>query len=96
MTNTFPSTEKYGLISQINRAAVSVPTNLAEGAARQGIKSFKYFIQVSQGSLSELDTLLELSRLLGYLNQSKCDHLCQLINEVSSLLFGLSRSLASK
>ena len=55
-TSTFPKIEEYGLSSQMRRAAVSVPSNLAEGAARKGNKEFKQFLNIAQGSLSELDT----------------------------------------
>lgn len=56
LTNTFPADEKFGFVSQMRRAAVSIPCNIAEGAARQGKKEFKNFLSMAQGSLSELDT----------------------------------------
>ncbi|MEW6679064.1 MAG: four helix bundle protein [Pseudomonadota bacterium] len=68
-TSTFPSNEKFGLASQLQRAAVSVPANIAEGAARNGAKEFIHFLGIASGSLSELDTLLELAHKLGYLPQ---------------------------
>ncbi len=61
LTNLLPSEEKFGLISQMRRAAVSIPCNIAEGAARRGKKEFKNFLSIAQGSLSELDTLLKES-----------------------------------
>ena len=57
-TSTFPKNEEYGLSSQMRRASVSVPSNLAEGAARKGKNEFKQFLNIAQGSLSELDTRL--------------------------------------
>ncbi len=60
MTETFPKIENYGITNQIRRAAVSIPSNIAEGAARQTKKEFIQFVHVAQGSLSELDTHLEI------------------------------------
>jgi len=56
LTNKFPEEEKFGLVSQMRRASVSIPCNIAEGAARQGKSEFKNFLSMAQGSLSELDT----------------------------------------
>ena len=66
ITSKFPKNEEYGLSSQMRRAAVSVPSNLAEGAARKGKKEFEHFLSIAQGSLSKLDTQLELAHMLGY------------------------------
>ncbi len=60
LTSRFPEEEKFGLISQMRRAAVSIPSNIAEGAGRQGKREFRNFLSVAQGSLSELDTQLGL------------------------------------
>ncbi len=67
LTQGFPAHELYGLTSQIRRSAVSVPANIAEGAARQTKKEFLQFLHISQGSFSELDTLIALARSLRYL-----------------------------
>ena len=64
VTERFPSNEQFGLTSQIRRAAVSIPGNIAEGAARQTKKEFVQFLHISKGSLSELDTQLEIARRL--------------------------------
>ena len=69
VTERFPSNEQFGLASQIRRAAVSIPSNMAEGAARQTKKEFIQFLHVSKGSLSELDTQLEIARRLECLGQ---------------------------
>ena len=68
ITAGFPKEEIYGLTSQLRRAAVSVPSNLAEGAARTGHREFLQFINIAQGSLSEIDTQIELSKMLNYIN----------------------------
>src|SRR5690349_5714654 len=66
VTKNFPSEEKYGLVSQMRSAAVSIPSNIAEGAARQTKREFINFLHIAQGPLSELDTQLELSLALRY------------------------------
>lgn len=69
-TNDFPSEEKFGLVSQMRRAAVSIPSNIAEGAARKSDKEYAQFLYVALGSLSELDTQLIISENLGFCNSS--------------------------
>ena len=93
ITESFPKSELFGLSSQMRRAAVSVPSNIAEGAARKGSKEFDYFLNISRGSLSELDTQVEIARGLGYLKNVKTEKLEQLMNEVDRMLYGLSKSL---
>jgi four helix bundle protein len=93
LTNTFPAGEKFGLVSQMRRAAVSVPCNISEGAARQGKKEFKNFLSMAQGSLSELDTQLELSVLLGYLHNEDLKGVTNELVKVDKMLTGLIRSL---
>ena len=75
LTNAFPADEKFGLVSQMRRAAVSIPCNIAEGAARQGKKEFKNFLSMAQGSLSELDTQIELAVSLGYLDKENLEEI---------------------
>jgi four helix bundle protein len=91
-TRTFPREEIYGLTSQMRRAAVSIPSNLAEGAARTGRKEFAQFLSIAKGSLSELETQLLISVELGYLEQTH--GVFQLVEEVSRLLSGLHKSVA--
>ncbi|MEA2096716.1 MAG: four helix bundle protein [Candidatus Cloacimonadota bacterium] len=68
VTNTFPSSEQFGLMSQMRRAAVSIPSNIAKGAARDSSKENIHFLYFSLGSLSELETQCLISQRLGFLN----------------------------
>ena len=91
VTAELPSTEKFGLISQMRRAAVSIPSNIAEGAARQGGKESIQFYTFARGSLSELDTQVELCKTLGLLSSSSISLLTSHIETVDSLLSGFIR-----
>jgi four helix bundle protein len=71
ITSTFPEIEKFNLISQINRCAVSIPSNIAEGKGRSSDKEFKQYLYIARGSLFELRTQFELSRRLGYLKSNR-------------------------
>jgi four helix bundle protein len=68
-TERFPKEEKFGLTSQLRRAAVSIPANIAEGAGRKSSKEFAYFLSNSQGSASEVDTELEIANRLNYIDE---------------------------
>ncbi len=92
-TRTFPVAERYGLTGQIRRATVSVVANLAEGAARRNPREFLQFVQIAAGSVSELDTLLEVSTQTGLMDQSTWEMLDARLAEVDRLLFGLRRYL---
>jgi four helix bundle protein len=94
VTNTFPAQEKFGLVSQMRRAAVSIPSNIAEGAARQGGREFRNFLSMAQGSLSELDTQLELSVLLGFLTNENLAEITHQLLRIDKMLTGLICSLA--
>jgi four helix bundle protein len=93
LTNKFPDTEKFGLISQLNRASVSVPTNISEGAARNTKKEFIQFLFISSGSLSEVDTLLTISSKLNFINENEFSEANIKMNRISSLLNGLIKKL---
>ena len=92
-TETFPKSEIYGLSSQMRRAAVSIPSNLAEGAARKGKKEFSQYLNIAQGSISEIDTQIELSFILNFIDKNLYNDLMDELNTISKMLFGLSRSL---
>lgn len=66
ITKSFPSNEQFGLVAQMRRCAISIPSNIAEGAGRKGSKEFVRFLYISMGSLSELETQFEISRRLNY------------------------------
>jgi four helix bundle protein len=93
LTRDFPKEETYGLVSQIRRAAVSIPSNLAEGAARNSNKEFIHYLYVSLGSLAELETQLLLSRDLGYAQNEEIN---ERVERVRKLLLGLIKYLKGK
>jgi len=94
MTESFPRDERFGLISQIRRAAVSIPANIAEGAARRSSKEFKYFLSNAQGSVSELATELLIAQKLGYLNQKTFETGNDELTSIGRMILGLSRSVS--
>lgn len=90
-TSSFPAAEMFGLTSQMRRAAVSIPSNIAEGAARTGDKEYLHFLSIARGSLSELDTQVQIAVMLGYLTT---DHkLHNFVDVVGKLLSGLSKKM---
>ncbi len=94
LTARFPGEERYGLIAQMRRAAVSIPSNIAEGAARQGVAEFRNFLSIAQGSLSELDTQLELAHTLGFASQEDLSSWSDLMTRVDKMLTMLIRKLS--
>ncbi len=92
-TGRFPTEERFALVDQMRRAAVSIPSNIAEGAARQSKKEFVQFLHVARGSLSELDTQAEIAARLGYMDAANREELDSAADAVSRLLSGLIRSL---
>ena len=93
VTERFPSNGQFGLTSQVRRAAVSIPSNIAEGAARQTKKEFLNFLHIAKGSLSELDTQLEIARRLEYPDQARWEALDERLERIDHMLSGLVRSL---
>ncbi len=93
-TSNFPKVEMYGLVSQMRRAAVSVPSNIAEGQARNSKGEFRQFLGISKGSLAELETLTLLSKKMEYIHKEICNSLLALCSVINRLLNGLLRSLS--
>ena len=92
-TEIFPKSEIYGLIGQMRRAAVSIPSNIAEGAARQTKKEFINYLHMSQGSLSELDTQLVIASRLEYISMGTYQEIENKLETISKMLTGLIKSL---
>jgi len=92
----FPVEERYGLTSQIRRAAVSIPANIAEGAARGSQKEFLQFLIIARGSISELETLLTIAKEIDVLSEDKARDLDRQCSLVSSRLSGLIKSVRKK
>jgi len=90
LTSTFPREEIYGLTSQMRRASVSIPSSIAEGAARGSNKDFTRFLYISMGSLSELETQLLLAMDIGFINNNELD---ESIQKIKKMLIGLIKSL---
>jgi len=93
LTTNFPDEEKFGIISQLRRAVVSIPTNIAEGAARSTKKEFRNFLYIASGSLSEIDTLLTISKELGFIKESQLDALNEKLVKIDIMLDGLIKKL---
>ncbi|MBI5752547.1 MAG: four helix bundle protein [Hydrogenophilales bacterium] len=91
VTGNFPRHEQFGLVSQMRRAAVSIPSNIAEGSARTSRKEMAQFLSIAKGSLSELDTQIRIAEMLGYLLAPT--ELQALLERTSKLLSGLHRKV---
>jgi len=96
VTDSWPGEERFGLTSQVRRAALSIPTNIAEGAAKRGHREFRRFLDVALGSLSELTYLLRFSRDRGLLTGEAWVELEGLRDEAGKLTWQLYRKLALK
>jgi len=96
LTPSFPKFEAFGLSSQMQRAAVSIPSNIAEGHARDSTKEFLRFISIAIGSVAELETQLILAEQLNYIEESKLAELLEKTGEVGRMLRGLQHSLKAK
>lgn len=94
-TSSFPKEEKYQLISQINRSALSIPSNIAEGSGRSTEKEFKHFLRIALGSSYELETQLILSKNLGMLETENFERISKDLEKVQKMLIGFSKSLKS-
>ncbi len=93
ITEDFPKSETYGLVSQMRRAAVSAPSNIAEGAANRSKTQFINFLSITIGSLNELNTQLEIAFRVGYLIKDNHDKAQKYLDECLAVTYGLKRSI---
>lgn len=93
VTNTFPSNERFGLVSQLQRAAVSVPTNISEGSAKSSNKDFARFLEISFGSTCELETELLISLNLSYIDLEKYNQLQEELVELQKMIISFKEKL---
>lgn len=93
VTADFPQSEQFGLTSQLRRAAISIPSNIAEGFGRGSNKDFKRFLEISRGSLFELQTQLFIAKELEYINNEIFDKINEQSREFERILVGFMRSL---
>ena len=93
VTKAYPKEEVYGLTAQMRRSAVSIASNIAEGAARQGNKEFIQFLYVALASASELDTQIEISRAIGLGDKQELGRVQDSLDTISKMLQGLIRSV---
>ena len=93
LLRTFPVEERFALADQIRRAAVSVPSNIAEGCGRDSDRDFARFLKISAGSASELEYQMLLARDLGYISADDCSHMNTRLNEAKRMLNSLIQTL---
>jgi len=96
ITRNFPMEEKFGLVNQLNRAVVSIPTNIVEGWGRESSKNYLQFLRISRGSLMEVETLVLISKNLNYINDEQHKLITNGIEEVGKILQGLIKSIQQK
>jgi four helix bundle protein len=95
ITMSFPDTEKYGLISQIRRSAVSIPSNIAEGSGKSSNKDFARFLEISLSSSYELETQLIIAMDLSFVQENQVHSLLEDLAEIQKMIFGLQSKLNS-
>ncbi|MBU4272082.1 MAG: four helix bundle protein [Planctomycetes bacterium] len=95
-TKTFPREEIYGLTSQIRRAAISIPSNIAEGNGRHTTRDYVHFLGMAYGSVKEVETQVLISERLRYINSDRSGELVQMTTEIARLISGLVNSLNRK
>ena len=91
-----PRSEIYGLVSQIQRAAVSIPANIAEGHGREHLGDYLHHLSIANGSLMELETHIIIAQRLNYLGANDVEHILSLSGELSRMLTGLTKKLSAK
>ena len=96
VTENFPKSELYGLTSQLRRAAISIPSNLAEGNARFSDKETLRFIDITIGSIAEIDTQLTIAKEIGFLTHEQTIKLIENLSKINAMAIGLRKSLKNK
>jgi len=96
ITAKFPKEELYGLTSQIKRAVISIPSNIAEGASRQTEKEFIQFLYISLGSASEVETQLIVAKELNFINENDLNYLLEKLKKIKKMINGLIKHLKDK
>jgi len=96
VTKSFPKEEVYGIINQMRRCAISIPSNIAEGAARNSGKEFIYFLYIALGSISELETQIIISEKLSYLKKISSEQIQNELIELKNMTIGLIKYLKNK
>jgi len=95
LTNKFPASENFGLTNQIRRAAVSIPSNIAEGQGRNSTKEFRQFLAVAQGSVAELETHLIISQAIDYISQEEMDNFLSTLDRIRKMIKSLANRITS-
>jgi len=95
-TKDFPRSELYGLASQLQRAAVSIPANIAEGRERKYSKEFAQHLSIAYSSLAELETHIKIAQRLNYINSDKTKHLLEKTAEIGRMINGLRNSIVKR
>ena len=95
MTRAFPAEELYGLSSQVRRAAVSIPSNIAEGQARKSTAEFRNFLSIAQGSRAEVETQTLIALRLGYVSEHQIKEILSLLEEIAKMLNTLKSKLTT-
>lgn len=93
LTESFPKEEIYGLTSQMRRAAISIPSNIAEGNSRSYSKEYSHFLSIANGSKSELETQLLLSVNIGYTTENQIEPLLNLLKEIAKMLTSIMKKI---
>ncbi|NQV35542.1 MAG: four helix bundle protein [Phycisphaeraceae bacterium] len=96
LTETFPKHELFGLISQLQRAAVSIPANIAEGQGRNYDGEFLKHLAIALGSLAELETHLQIAHRLGYIEEKQQNQAIEQTRQISRMIYGLRKSIQAK
>jgi four helix bundle protein len=95
-TQSFPDTERYGLTAQIRRSAISIPSNIAEGQARDSSAEFHRFLSIAYGSLAELETQMLIAESLGYIDKAGTQAILAPVSEIGKMMNVLMEKIANK